>query len=214
MRQGHDVCFLLNLVLSENGKCCFHGTGPDLLKEQASCLGIPIIQQRVSSAKGDYEKNFKHSLSLLRDTHGIEAVVFGDIYLDDHKAWVERVCDEIGLQALEPLWQDSTETIITEFLEQGFNARIVSAKADIFDSAIIGKALDSDFIMLLKEKQICLCGENGEFHTFVCDGPCFKRKILLRQTESHLIEGFWKHWQIDIKSFNIADKHTMRHQVS
>jgi uncharacterized protein (TIGR00290 family) len=117
-------------------------------------------------------------------------MVFGDIYLQEHKQWVERVCNELGIEALEPLWGMRTEDILDEFIRNGFEAIVVSAKASSqfgpygLDKEWIGHRADADFIKYLKTKPyIDLCGESGEYHTFVVNGPLFKKKIEIKRKE-------------------------------
>ncbi|MBA7699145.1 hypothetical protein ES703_107831 [subsurface metagenome] len=122
---------------------------------------------------------------------GIKGMVFGDIYLDEHKEWVERVCGELGIEAVEPLWGKSTESILTGFIEAGFEAIIVGAKAELIDEEWVGRGVDRDFMNYLKSKDIDLCGENGEYHTLVVNGPLFKRKIEITESQTIKRDGYW-----------------------
>lgn len=203
---GHEVAVLLNLISKDINKCCFHGIDAELLRAQAASMGIPLLQKEASRDMHDYETEFKSALALLRDNYGVEGAVFGDIYLDEHKEWVERVCAESGLKALEPLWNMPVETVINEFIGAGFKAAIVSAKADLFGQETLKRDIDMSFVNELKSRNIDLCGENGEFHTFVYDGPNFKNAIALGETCNCLVDGFWKHWSLEINSFSIKDK--------
>ena len=205
-RAGHEVSCLLNLVSEDGKKCCFHGIDAELLKAQAGSMGIPLVQKAVPRDMKEYEAAFKSAVSELRDEHGIEGMVFGDIYLDEHKDWVERVCGEIGIKALEPLWNAPVEDIMSEFIDSGFKAVVVSAKADLFDGGILQKDVDREFVKGLKDRNICVCGENGEFHTFVYDGPNFSKSIRIGRAEKTLKKGFWDHWSLDVKSFSLSGK--------
>jgi len=168
------------------------------LQIQAESIGIPLIQQEMPNDMQGYEDNFKSAVSKLK-SEGIKGMVFGDIYLDEHKDWVERVCNDIGIIAIEPLWNHPTEDLITEFINVGFKSAIISAKADLFSEESMGRIIDHNFVNELLQKKICLCGENGEFHTFVVDGPIFKKEIIIKESQALLIDGFWKHWSLDIK---------------
>jgi uncharacterized protein (TIGR00290 family) len=114
---------------------------------------------------------------------------------------VERVCNDLGIEMVEPLWNMPTEKIMEEFVDLGFKAVIVSCQADKLDKSFIGRLVDKPLIGELKKKGVCPCGENGEFHTFVFDGPIFKKKIKVLEGEPVLKEGFWKHWFLDIKRY-------------
>ncbi len=198
MNDGYGINFLLNFISKEYKRCCFHGIEAELIKLQAQLTGIPLIQKEVTADMKEYEKEFKAAVSGIK---GAQAMVFGDIYLDEHKDWVERVCREINIAPVEPLWASAAEAVLTEFIELGFKAVVVSCQADKFGPDFIGRQLDKDLLAELKAKGICPCGENGEFHTFVVDGPIFKRGIKILEAEPVLKEGFWKYWFLDIKRF-------------
>jgi len=199
INQGYQVKYLLNFTSSETKRCCFHGLDGSLLQLQSEAIGIPLIQKEMPDDMNGYEEQFKSILCKLKESDGIKGMIFGDIYLDEHKDWVERVCDDVGILAIEPLWNQPTESLINEFIDLGYKSVIISAKADLFGKESMGRIIDKDFVKELMQKEICLCGENGEFHTFVIDGPIFKRKIIVKESQALLIDGFWKHWSLDIK---------------
>lgn len=199
IKKGYQVKYLLNFISKEYKRCCFHGIEAKLIKLQADSIGIPLIQKEVTADMKEYEKEFKEAVSKIK---GIKTMVFGDIYLDEHKEWVERVCKDLDITALEPLWNDSPSKLIEEFIEFGFKAIVVSCQADKFDKDFVGRPVDKDFLAELKSKNICPCGENGEFHTLVVDGPMFKRKIKILESKPVLKESFWKYWFLDIKKYS------------
>lgn len=200
MQAGYEVKYLLNFISKEYKRCCFHGITQDLLKLQAELVGIPLVQREVTADMQEYEKEFKQAVLELKN-QGIGKIVFGDIYLDEHKDWVERVCYEVGVEPLEPLWNNNPKDIIKEFVDSGFKSIVVSAQAEKLGSDSIGRLIDKDFAEELASRNICPCGENGEFHTFVVDGPLFKRGIKIQESEVILKEGFWKFWFMDIKKY-------------
>jgi diphthine-ammonia ligase len=118
-------------------------------------------------------------------------MVFGDIYNDEHLAWVEGVCADLGLEAIEPLWGRSTDDVINQFLDAGFKAVIVAADARLIDEAWLGKKVDRDFIDYLKSRAIDPCGESGEYHTLVVDGPLFERKIAITEGQTIRRGDYW-----------------------
>lgn len=200
LQQGHDIKYLLNFISRESKRGCFHGIEQELMQTQARCIGIPLIQKEVTADMKTYEEEFK---AAMKETlgQGIPAAVFGDIYLGEQKTWVERVCEEVGMQALEPLWKKDPATLLSTFIDLGFKAVVVSAQADKFEKDFVGRTLDKQIIAELKAKNICPCGENGEFHTLVIDGPLFKEKIEITESTPILKEGFWKFWFLDIKKY-------------
>ncbi|MFH1478460.1 MAG: diphthine--ammonia ligase [Candidatus Omnitrophota bacterium] len=200
MKQGYDVKYFLNFISRKHKRGCFHGIEKDLLRLQAELVGIPLIQKEVTDDMKEYEREFKEAVSELREK-GLKKMVFGDIYLDEHKDWVERVCNDADVTPMEPLWNVSASDIIEEFIETGFKAIVVSCQADKFGKDFVGRLVDRDLLKELKSKNICPCGENGEFHTIVIDGPIFKRNIEILESEPILKEGFWKYWFLDIKKY-------------
>ncbi len=170
-----EVAYLLNM-LSEGGRYSrSHRLGVDILKAQAQALGIPIVQRQATW--GDYEGEFKSALTIFKK-EGLRAGVFGDIDVQEHRDWVERVTSESGLNAVLPLWQRSRESLMSEFIAAGFKAVIVTVNTECMGSEWLGREIDRQFIEDMKcLPQIDLCGENGEYHTFVYDGPLFKKTI-------------------------------------
>ncbi|MFA5275491.1 MAG: diphthine--ammonia ligase [Candidatus Omnitrophota bacterium] len=200
MQQGYDVKLLLNFISRESKRGCFHGIEGKLLKFQADLIGIPLVQKEVSPDMNKYEEEFKAAVTELRGKD-IGSMVFGDIYLLEHESWIERVCSDLKINALEPLWNNSPDNIIDEFLKAGFKAIIVSCKADIMGKEFLGRYIDKGLIEELKKRDICPCGEKGEFHTLVVDGPIFRKPIKILEAEPIIKEGFWKHWFLDIKQY-------------
>ena len=200
IQQGYQVKYLLNFISKEFKRGCFHGIEAKLLKLQAELIGIPLVQKEVMADMQKYEEEFKAVVSELK-SRGIKGMVFGDIYLDEHKVWVERVCADLGITSIEPLWNESPSNLIEEFVDLGFRAIVVSAQADKFDKDFVGRQVNRELLAELKSRNICPCGENGEFHTLVVDGPIFKKSIKILESEPVLKQGFWKHWFLDIKRY-------------
>lgn len=205
IKQGLKVKYLLNFISRESKRGCFHGIDGQLLNFQASLIGIPLIQKEVSPDMEKYEEEFKAAVSEFI-AKGINAMVFGDIYLLEHESWIERVCGDLKIKAIEPLWNLEPDKIIDEFLGLGFKTIIVSCKADVMGKEYIGRFIDKELITELKKKGVCPCGEKGEFHTLVVDGPIFKKRIEIVEAEPIIKESFWKHWFLDIKKYKAVDK--------
>ena len=195
---GKDSCLASYLALKQGKKLShmvhfdrpnnLHGVDPAMINLQAELIGIPIIQRRVSSE--DFEREFRKTVGELA-ANGTQGMVFGDIYLEPHKEWVERVCGELGIEAVEPLWDMNTENIIQNFLNTGFETIIASGNKDLIDKKYIGRRMDREFIDYLKSKKLDVCGENGEFHTFVTSGPLFRGEIEISSSEVITRDGFW-----------------------
>lgn len=205
MKKGYQIKYLLNFISKEYKRCCFHGIDAKLLGLQTESIGIPLVQKEVSPDMKKYEEEFKQAVFELKAT-GIRGVVFGDVYLEEHKSWVERVCKELEIEPIEPLWGIPPDKIVKDFINLGFKAIVVSCKADIFDREFIGRLIDRELLKELKQKKICPCGENGEFHTLVVDGPIFKKRIEITESQTILKKGFWEYWFLDIKKYQSKRK--------
>jgi diphthine-ammonia ligase len=201
IQRGCDVKLLLNFISRGSKRGCFHGLESGLLKLQAELIGIPLVQREVSPDMGEYEEEFKAAVNELRG-NDIDHMVFGDIYLLEHESWIERVCGELKIKALEPLWNEPVDRIIDELTGLGFKAVIVSCKADVMGREYLGRTVDKALARELAEKKICPCGENGEYHTLVVDGPMFSRPLKIVEADPVLKQGFWPHWFLDIKQYS------------
>jgi uncharacterized protein (TIGR00290 family) len=165
-----------------------HGVDPAMIRLQAELAGIPLIQRRVASE--EFEQEFKMTVSSLKQ-HGVTGMIFGDIYLEPHKEWVDRTCAGLGIEAREPLWGRRSDDIVREFLGLGFETIIASGDQKLIDRKWIGRKMDDEFIEYLKARNLDLCGESGEFHTFVTAGPLFNGKIDITRSEAVARDGFW-----------------------
>jgi uncharacterized protein (TIGR00290 family) len=205
LKEGHQVKYLINFISRESKRGCFHGLDGKLLEFQAGLIGIPLVQEEVSPDMKKYEEEFKAAVKKFINK-GINAMVFGDIYLLEHQSWVERVCNDLNITALEPLWNIPPEKILEEFIGLGFKSIIVSCKADIMGKEFLGRYINQALVEELKKKDICPCGERGEFHTLVVDGPIFKKRIEITEVHPVIKESFWKHWFLDIRKYRAVDK--------
>lgn len=188
MCKGYDISYLVNFISKEYKRVSFHGTEDRLIQLQAEALGMPLLQKETTG--NGYEQEFKEAVQSLIPK-GIKGMIFGDIYLQEHRDWVERVCGEVGIEAIEPLWGEEPEKILLEFIDAGFEAIIVSAKADLFGKEWIGQKVDRDFFKYVKESSIDICGENGEYHTLVVNGPVFKKKLRITESKAITRDGYW-----------------------
>ena len=179
-----------------------HGLDPKLIRAQAQAIKIPIIQRKLTW--DTYEREFKKAVLEIKQA-GVKGVVFGDVDLQEHKDWVDRVCKELGIEAIEPLWGADPEQLLTEFMNEGFEATVVRAKADIFGEEWLGLEIDENFVKELRKlknkSNFHILGEAGEYHTFVINGPMFKRRIRILEADKFLKDGYWSldiaKWEID-----------------
>jgi len=196
--QGHKISHLVNFISKEFNRVSFHGTEARLIQLQSQSIGIPLLQKETT--RNGYEQEFKEAVRSLLP-NGIKGMVFGDIFLDEHREWVERVCGDLGIEAVEPLWNKKTEEVLTDFIDAGFEAIIVSASAELIDKEWVGQRVGRDFMDNLKAKHIDVCGENGEYHTLVVDGPLFKRRIEIIETRTINRDN---RWLLDTPKYRLA----------
>jgi diphthine-ammonia ligase len=179
IQEGHEVASLLTMVTTTGDYTRSHRLSRELLIAQSQVLGIPLYQRRASW--NTYEKEFIGALTALK-REGIEGGVFGDLRLDEHREWVERVCAAAGIIPMLPLWGAGYLDLLRQFLGVGFEAIIVAMRSDMMDVDWLGKRLDEASIAYMEDNGIDLCGEGGEYHSLVVDGPLFRERIAIGET--------------------------------
>lgn len=186
-RLEFDVGALITMFTEDGSRSRSHGLRPEVLDCQAELLGLERISGRASWQT--YETEFKCILGEL-GKRGYSHVVFGDIFLDDHRHWVERVCGEVGLVAVEPLWGAPTSELLEEFLSLGGKAQIVATQASLMDESWLGRQLGPHLISEFQQLGIDPCGEYGEFHTLVTDFPGFRSPLKVREVDRIVHSGY------------------------
>jgi len=181
MKNFH-VTHLLNMVAEDGRISRSHGIRTDVLRLQGEAMSLPVVQVR--SSWETYEAEFKKTLFGLKD-RGVEVGIFGDIDLEEHREWVERVSRESGMEAVLPLWgEKKRENLIEELIEAGFEAVVVAVKKNVLGQEWLGRRIDPDFVRdISKIKGVDISGEGGEYHTFVVSGPIFKKRINILKSE-------------------------------
>jgi diphthine-ammonia ligase len=188
IEQGFSPKVLLN-VLNENGKISrSHGIPSDILHAQAKAAQLPI--HLIQSSWQNYEMNFTSALQQLKTEYDLQAAVFGDIDLQAHRDWEEKVCNNAGLQAILPIWQQDRETLVMQMLNGGMKTMIVSCNEKMGES-FLGKTMNEDVIEQLKAIDIDVCGENGEFHTLVLNCSLFSHPLNIEITSTIKHDNYW-----------------------
>jgi diphthine-ammonia ligase len=176
-------------MLREDGaRSRSHGLRREVLQAQADGLGISLVTKTASWP--DYESVFIAALQELKAS-GVETGVFGDIDIEEHRLWEERVCAAAGLEAYLPLWQADRLALVDEFLSLGFEATIVAVNGEKLDKAYLGRVVDLELVCEFAELGIDPCGEEGEYHTVVTDGPIFSEPVQLETGRQVLHSGYW-----------------------
>jgi uncharacterized protein (TIGR00290 family) len=198
MAEGYKVTHLLNFRNMK--KIGSHEINPKIIQAQSEAIGIPLIQKDFFS----YEQEFKKVvLDLRAEGARIDGAVFG--HIETHKALVDRICQDLNIDLLLPIWKQDSTNILTEIVDSGFEVFLVSVKDGLLGKEWLGRRIDDGFISDLRDlnESIDPCGENGEFHTLVTDGPIFKKKIIITKSEPVLREGYWF---LNISEFASRDK--------
>ncbi len=186
MEGGYQVTHLLNFWNQKMAGT--HDLNPGIIQAQSEAMGIPLVRRDFVS----YEEEFK---SVIRDLQAegmeIDAAIFG--HIQTHKDLVDRICRDLGIDLLLPLWGQDSEKVLNDIIETGFEVIIVSAREDMLSRDWLGRRIDEHFIHDLRSvnESIDPCGENGEFHTLVLDGPLFRKKIQIIGNRRVSRDGYW-----------------------
>lgn len=198
---GKDATFTLHKVMEANkfsveklvttintdlNRVSMHGIRKELLEQQAKSIGILLdtIPFHGDISMDTYTTIMHKHTSQLK-SEGFEAAIFGDIFLEDLMDYRKNQLKEIGLEGEFPLWKEDTANLAQEFIELGYKAIVVCVNAKLLDESFCGRIFDERFLADLPE-EVDPCGENGEFHTFVFDGPLFKTPVDFRLGEKVL----------------------------
>jgi uncharacterized protein (TIGR00290 family) len=177
---GRAPSLLLTTVTEEYERVSMHGVRVDLLRAQAAAVGLPLVEIRIPPAcvNDVYEAQMAQAFAdpPLRD---VDDVAFGDLFLEDVRAYRETQVLRFGKRALFPLWGRDTASLAREFVDAGFEAFVVCVDPTFLDPSFAGRAYDEDFLARLPAS-VDPCGENGEFHTFVHAGPVFAEPVEVR----------------------------------
>lgn len=201
-QQGIKIVYLLNMVTEDEKRSCSHGIAERWIRQQAKAIGIPLLQFPTTS--DNYQSVFTDALIEMHN-HGVTAGVFGDIDFAPHRDWIEQVCAPSGINPILPLWGKNQSKLIEDFIEVGFQALVIATQADLLGAEWPGRIVDKQFLKDIADlkKNITPCGEAGEFHTLVVDGPIFKKRLQIREAtpEKRGVYWFW-----DIKKLELVEK--------
>lgn len=188
IEKGIDVKYLFTMFKEDGDRSRGHGIKPEIIKKQAEVLNMDFVSGCASWSS--YEEVFKDKVSGLQDK-GMKMGIFGDIDIQDHKDWVVSACNHTELEVYHPIWQESRKSLIEEFVDLGFKAIITTINGNIISKDYLGKVFDKKLISEFEQMGIDACGENGEFHTLVVDGPLFKEPIRILEKEIIKIDNYY-----------------------
>lgn len=188
MKENYVPKVLLN-VLNEEGKISrSHGIPAAILQAQANAARLPV--HLISSSWQEYETHFTNALIELKKQYNLSHAVFGDIDLQPHRDWEEKVCSNAALTAVLPLWQQERRSLVLQMLDAGIETMIVSCN-ETMGEFFLGKIITPALIDELEALSIDACGENGEYHTLVLNCPLFNKKINVNINEKLLHNQYW-----------------------
>lgn len=170
VQQGHVPIALFTMFEEDGKRSKSHGLKKQILEAQAERMGLPLVIGQADWA--GYEKEFIRHLQHFKE-QGIEMGVYGDIDLQDHLDWVEKVSKQAELDVLHPLWQEARRSLLEELVEEEFKAVITVVDTARVGEEFLGRVFTRELIEELEALGIDACGEEGEFHTTLVDGPIF-----------------------------------------
>lgn len=185
----HHVVGLLTTVTADHDRVSMHGIRRTLVQAQADAVGLPltIMQIRVGASNDEYAASMGRALERFRD-EGVRTIAFGDLHLEDVRAYREELVTAAGMEAIFPLWGLDTSDIARDFVDSGYRAILTCVDSEAVDPALAGRGYDQQLLNDLPETADP-CGENGEFHTFVLDGPGFSSPVEVVTGERVLRDG-------------------------
>ncbi len=185
----YKIEYLLNMAAEDGKHSRSHRIKPELIRQQADAMGLSLIQK--NTTWDNYEDVFKQALSDLKKEN-VRTGIFGDIDMQAYRDWVENVCAYVDIKPMLPLWQEEREKLVREFICAGFKAVVVVVNEKYMGKEWLGRIVDESFIAGLKTLPgVDIAGEKGEYHTFVFDGPNFKKPVAFSKGEKVYDEGYW-----------------------
>lgn len=176
IKNGHEPACLLTTYNEKAGRSWFHGVPTEVLNKVSALTGIPLELVRTGESD-DYGRDFETALARLKEQRGVQACVFGDIDLQLHYDWDISRCKTAGVEGLFPLWNGDRRELVHELIDTGFKAVITIVDTTHLGEKFLGKTLTKELAEEIAAEGADICGENGEYHSFVYDGPLFREPV-------------------------------------
>ena len=189
--QSLNVTALVTTVTDTYQRISMHGVRVGLLEKQAQALGLHLEQVHIpANASNQVYEDVMDELLLKYKTRGVSRIVFGDLFLEDIRAYREKYLRRLGMEGLFPLWMKDTRQLALDFIYKGFRAILVCVDSKQLDPSFCGREFDHRLLDEMPEG-VDPCGEKGEFHTFVYHGPLFKQPLKVTGGQTVERDGFW-----------------------
>ena len=187
----YEIISLLTTITEGYDRVSLHGVPRILVEQQAKSLGLPIQEVFISkdSSNEEYESRMKETLIRFKQA-GVSLVVFGDIFLEEVRKYREDNLSKLGMKGLFPIWGRDTVELTRSFIALGFQAIVTCVDARALDKSFVGRIIDESFSAQLPPN-VDPGGENGEFHSFVFDGPIFRERIAYKLGKQVLRDSFY-----------------------
>lgn len=192
-RQGYTDLRLITLYDGPSGRVRFHGVPVVVMRAQAEALGLPM--RCIPTTPATFESAFLAAFGELVD-EGVRGAIFGNIHLADVRAWYEERVRGAGLEHIEPLWGDEPSALVRESLARGYRSLLTCVDATRAEPAWLGQIISDDLVAAFERAGIDACGERGEYHTLVVDGPLFRHPLAIQTGEIHTEGPFH---QLDVR---------------
>lgn len=202
IKQGYEIVSLLTTVPTELGRTFGHGERTELIKLQEEALSIPVYF--IECSYEDYTDQFVQTVQFLKNQEKITGIAYGDLYLDGHREWGEKVADAAGVEAIYPLWMEKEASFqaLETYVRSGYEAVVIRVMEDVLDESWLGRFINESFLQDVQKTTICPMGESGEYHSFVFDGPLFSKRIQLEHGEVIQLETTKK---LEFKSYRLVE---------
>ena len=188
MQQGYQLKYLFTMFQEDGSRSRSHGLKPEVMVKYAELFNMKLISKKATW--NNYEQEFKQAMTELENLN-VKAGVFGDIDIDDHRKWVVNACSHTNIEVIHPLWQEKRRNIIEQFIDNGFKSIIVTVNTDYIAKEYLGREFTKELIKEFEDLAIDPCGENGEFHTAVIDGPIFSQPLQLIKNKEIKLNNYY-----------------------
>lgn len=185
--EGHEIACLVSIVSKNPHSYMFHTPSVSQTSRQAEALGIPLIQKATEGEKEDELSDLRDAIIEARSKHSIEGVVTGAVESVYQATRVQKICNELGLEVFNPLWQKDQFSILREIIQRGMHVVIVAAQAESLDPSWLLREIDARFLEDMKRLHAKIglnpAGEGGEYETLVMRSPMMKKTLSMKSSK-------------------------------